>query len=129
MGILAIINLVATMGPSILSLISQVEGLFPAKGGGDAKKSVVMDTIHNAAVTAGHTVDEVEAIIPVASQLVDSFVGIMNVAGTWKQGNEIAAQVHGGLNKAADTAKQIKLVADAVAIQVKNDPVVPASGD
>lgn len=126
MSIFAIINLIATMGPSILSLISQVEQLFPTAGSGEAKKSVVLETVHNAAVSAGHTAQEVATIIPVASAFVDTMVSVLNTHDAWKPAANVADSIHGGLNLAAQAAKQIQSVAVEVE-KIASQPYTPPS--
>lgn len=114
MGFLQILALLANIVPSVVSLMVQIETLIGGSGKGSDKKAVVLNTVHQAAVAAGHTAQAVSTLLPAVSGLVDTVATVLNQNNLWGEATEKLPEIQAAILMTAKTAKTIETLAAQV---------------
>lgn len=85
MGFVEIAKLIVSLLPTIISAIRFVEQALPQAGLGSAKLGFVLNTIGTAGTLAGKTIEEIEALKPAITSVVNHTVEVFNTFKLWDQ--------------------------------------------
>lgn len=69
--------------PLVVNVVREVEKLFPGSGAGGGKLQIVMSALEASAEFAAKTADEINALRPVLTRVVNSAVSVLNQLKAW----------------------------------------------